>query len=246
MGRMPSVLLHPEPLTSRAQRFLAQHARVVRVDLGADDAVCRVRLDEVFGSHDDAVLIALRCVQGRYSGLTYDSLYMREQVYFAPVLDPDEGDEKVEFLYAVCPTTASGVGASLLPDDTVIIGWEQDEVCAFPSLDHLIECDALLDEAQNAQLIAIHSGEDVESVLGELRVQRPALRLMEEASGRTVQWWADDDVLVHLCRTWAALWGTVQPTLRVWSSYGLVKVDPVQLQRRSRGSVSTDNGSAGR
>lgn len=216
MGRMPNVLDHPSVLTQRAFRFLRGHAEAIAADRGMDDAECRARLDEVFGSHDDQVIASLRRLQERYTGLSYRSPYWGERIFFEPVLDPDPGDERVEFLYAIHPTTASGTGASVLPDGTVVIGCEQSEVRAFPSLDHFIECDALLAAAGQFTLAKRLRGNAGDRHLEQLRSQRPTLRLVEEASGHTSQWWADHQLLVHHCRTWADLWPSAQPTVDIW------------------------------
>ncbi|MEE1812946.1 hypothetical protein [Streptomyces sp. BE133] len=218
MDGMPNVLDHPASLTQRALKFLRKHAEVIDADRGMNDAECRTRLDGVFGSHDDHVIASLRRLQDRYTGLSYQSPYWGERIFFAPVLDPDPGDERVEFLYAIHPTTASGTGASVLPDGTVMIGWGTDEVQAFPSLDHFIECDALLAAAGRFTLVEGVHGDEVDQHLSELRSQRPTLRLVEKASGHTSQWWADHQVLVHLCRTWADLWQRSQPTLQIWTA----------------------------
>jgi hypothetical protein len=43
------------------------------------------------------------------------------------------------------------------------------------------------------------------------------LRLVQEASGYTSQWWEDRQLLVHFTRTWADLWHTSQPSLQIWA-----------------------------
>jgi hypothetical protein len=219
MDSMPNVLDHPTSLTQRAFAFLQEQAEVIGVDHGMDDAQCRTRLHEVFGAHDDQAIVTLRQLQDRYSGLSYPSPYWRERIFFSPVLDPDPGDKHIEFLYAIHPTTASAIGASVLPNGTVMIGWGTDEVRAFPSLDHFIECDALLATAQHLTLVEGVAGPEADRHLSEPRAQRPTLQLVEKASRYTSQWWTDHHILVHLCHTWADLWPHgPQPTLQIWAT----------------------------
>ena len=152
MNHMPTVLTDRGALSERAFQFLRSHAFVVEVDLGPDDETCRARLDQVFNGHDDRHITYLRQLQERYSGLSYHSTYLREIIFFAPILDPEPGDECVEFLYAIHPTTASCTGGSVLADGTVIIGRDGDEeIARFASLDHFIENDASLAEAAHKQ-----------------------------------------------------------------------------------------------
>lgn len=191
---------------------------MIPVDRGPDDAECRRRLRQVFGTrHDEYQVIAsLRRAQNRYSGLSYDSPYMKERIFFSPVLEPEPDDEQIEFLYAIHPTTASGLGGYLLLDGTVVLGWEQSEARVFPSLDHFIECDALLDAAREFPLLDKLRGADVRPYLDDLHAQRPSLRTLPEASGYASQWWADGEVLLHWDQTWAELWNTADQTVRMW------------------------------
>jgi hypothetical protein len=148
--------------------------------------------------------------------------------------DEQGAQERVEFLYAIHPTTASGIGASVLPDGTVMIGWETDEVRAFPSLDHFIECDALLALAGSLTAVENVYGDKIDRHLSELRAQRPTLRLVQEASGYTSQWWEDRQLLVHFTRTWADLWHTSQPreVCRSGRCYPTGRTNPIVARDR--------------
>ncbi len=168
----------------------------------------------MFGEADPGVVTNLRRIQERYSGLAYQSAFFSEDVFFQPVLEPDPGDTAVEFLYAVHPTTASCAGAALRPDGTVLVGWEDQEVAAFPSLDHLLNCDALL--AWRAGLPrAVLPTADSSTVISEPRFTR-----IDAASGYTSEWFFDREVLIHVCSTWNAIWAGGESVVRTWALDG--------------------------
>ncbi|CAM5328541.1 hypothetical protein SAVIM338S_00877 [Streptomyces avidinii] len=172
-----------------------------------------------FGYADERWLRAVRSLQERFSGLTYESPLMDERIEFEPTFDPEPGDGRVEFLYAIHSTTASGAGGAIVLEETgmtLMIGmhWDEEEP-AFPSLDHFIECDALMDAARRAPVLEAYAGEGAKARLDELRGRRPGLRAIRAACGPAMQWWADDEVLVQYSPLWDTIPGHPAPTLRV-------------------------------
>ncbi|NUT46750.1 MAG: hypothetical protein HOV94_05435 [Saccharothrix sp.] len=196
MRTVDHVLDSPEPLSARARAFLADHAGRVAVDTGPDDEQCRAEMRAVLGYCDEQALAALRSVQQRYSGLTYPSP-MRGEVVFGPVLEADTGTGRVEFWYAIMNERPDGVSSgNLLPDGTVLFGLFDVDLPAFPSLDHFLECDALLDFASRQELSSTERPENVTDHMAELRRRRPSLRRLARESGFLVEWWSDGELLV--------------------------------------------------
>ncbi|MFD0201408.1 MULTISPECIES: hypothetical protein [Saccharothrix] len=193
---MGHVLDSPAPLSARAQAFLAEHADRVAVDTGPDDDRCRAEMRAVLGYCDEQALSALRWVQQRYSGLTYRSP-LRGKIVFEPVLEVDTGTGRIEFWYAIMDERPDGVSSgSLLPDGTLLFGLFDVDLPAFPSLDHFIECDALLNFANRQELLSTERPERVTSHMAELRRRHPSLRRLERESGSLVEWWSDGELLV--------------------------------------------------
>ncbi|WP_099902488.1 hypothetical protein [Streptomyces sp. TLI_171] len=205
---MPYVLDPPSGLTARATAFLRAHGRagVVPVAYEHDDIELRQRLFEAFGPVPGDPVALLRELRQRYAGLSWPSPFFGEQVFLDPLLDPEPGDPRIEFRYAVHPTTAGCPGAHLLLDGTVVIGRAGEPgVAAFPSLDHLIETDALLHSLRGAP------------ELDPAAVDGPAVRPVPEASGPTSRWWTDGRAVRHLDTTWVELGDSPLPTDRAWA-----------------------------
>lgn len=85
---------------------------------------------------------------------------------------------------------------NLLPDGTVLFGLLDVDLPAFPSLDHFVECDALLDFANRQELLSTEQPESVTDHMAELRRRHPSLRRLERESGFLVEWWSDGELLV--------------------------------------------------
>ncbi|MFJ5232756.1 hypothetical protein ACIQBJ_23020 [Kitasatospora sp. NPDC088391] len=206
---MPLVWEPPSGLTVRAAAFLRAHGRagVVPVAYEHDDMELRRRLLEVFGAVPGDPVARLHELRERYAGLSWPSPFFGEQVFLDPVLDPEPGDPRIEFRSAVHPTTDDVPGARLLLDGTVVIGRDgEPEVSAFPSLDHLIETDALLHALRGAP------------ELDPAEVGGPAARPIPEASGPTSRWWTDGRAVRHLDTTWVELGDSPLPTDRAWAA----------------------------
>ncbi len=196
MGGVGHVLDSPAPLSARAQAFLAEHADRVTVATGPDDDRCRAGMRAALGYCDEQALSALRWVQQRYSGLTYLSP-LRGKIVFQPVLEADTGTGRVEFWYAVMDERPDGVSSgSLLPDSTLLFGLFDVDLPTFPSLDHFLECDALLDFANRQESLSAERPDSVTDHMAQLRHLHPLLRRLERESGSLTEWWSDGEVLV--------------------------------------------------
>jgi hypothetical protein len=213
------VLVSPDPLSARARGFLARHGRRVAVDPGPTDEQCRAEMRAVRGSSDDGALALLRGIQRRYSGLTYSSPFIGQPVVFEPVLETDTGTDQVEFWYAIMPTQPDGCfSGSVHTDGSVVFGLNERDVRAFPSLDHFLECDAMLDFAREQTPVDCGSPADLPARWAALRAERPSLHRLDHSSGYGVEWWSDDAVLVHCCTLWQELgFAAARPTLQIWA-----------------------------
>jgi hypothetical protein len=150
----------------------------------------------VLGYCAEEALSTLRWVQQRYSGLTYLSP-LRGRIVFEPVLEADTGTGRVEFWYAIMDERPDGVsGGSVLPDGTLLFGLFDVDLPAFPSLDHFLECDALLDFANRQELLSAERPENVTDHMARLRHLHPSLHRLERESGLLVEWWSDGKLLV--------------------------------------------------
>jgi hypothetical protein len=195
---MPDVLLAPSPLSKRAQAFLAEQATVVAVDTGPDDDQCRADMRAAFGRSDEHVLLALRRLQRRYSGLAYHSRFRGGDIVFQPVLEAGPDMDRIEFWYAVMDAKPDGCrSGNVLPDGTVWFGMFDRVVLTFPSLDHLVECDALLDLAYRLPCLSSETPPDATAYREILRQRFPDLRRIDRASGHCVEWWSDDKRLIY-------------------------------------------------
>ncbi|MCC8243146.1 hypothetical protein [Saccharothrix luteola] len=163
-------------MSVRAGAFLAEHAGRVA---GPDDDECRAEMRAALGYCDEQALAALRSAQQRYSGLTHPGPLLG-RIVFGPVLEADTGTGRVEFWYAIMNEHPDGVSSgSLLPDGTVLFGLLDVDLPAFPSLDHFVECDALLDFAHRQELLSAEHPESVTDHPAELRRRHPSLRRLE-------------------------------------------------------------------
>ncbi|MEV0396978.1 hypothetical protein [Polymorphospora rubra] len=145
---MAHVLEVAAPLSSRARSFLAEHARLTVVDPGPDDDKCRAAMSAALGYVDERALTLLRNIQRRYSGLTYHSPFRDSEIVFGPVFEVDADQRQLSFDNAIMDTAPDGCRYGVMrPDGTVWFGLFEAEAQAFPSLDHFLECDALLDHA---------------------------------------------------------------------------------------------------
>lgn len=195
---MPDVLVAPSPLSKRAQAFLAEQATVVAVDAGPDDDQCRAGMRAVFGRSDEDAIVALRRLQRRYSGLTYPSRFRGCDVVFEPVLEAGPDMARIEFWYAVMDAEPDGCrSGNVLPDGTVWFGMFDRDVLTFPSLDHLVECDALLDLAHRLRCLSSETPPDATAYREMLCQRHPDLRRIDRASGHCVEWWSDDKRLIY-------------------------------------------------
>ncbi|MFD1148905.1 hypothetical protein [Saccharothrix hoggarensis] len=214
------VLDEPGPLSARARAFLRRHASVVPVDTGPDDDECRAAMAAVLGHVDEGALAALRWTQARYSGLAYRSPLLGD-IRFQPVFEVDGDTGRVEFWHGIVDVAPDGVsGGAFLPDGTVTYGVLDVEVPVFPSVDHFLECDALLDHARRLRPLSAAEPADAAAHLAGLRERRPRLRRLEAASGPAVGWWTDDEVLVQVDEFRSRLGsGSYRPppVVRIWA-----------------------------
>ncbi|MEU4555234.1 hypothetical protein [Micromonospora violae] len=195
---MAHVLEVAAPLSSRAQAFLAEHARVVLVDTGPDDDECRAAMKAILGYCDEQALTMLEHIQRRYSGLTYHSAFRDSEIVFAPVFDLDHDEKQIRFDFAISDTDPDGCRSGFLhPDGTVWFGYMDTDVPAFPSLDHFLECDALLHHARRQSRRPAEVPPDANVYRERLLDRHPHLRRLDMASGFCVEWWADDTQLVY-------------------------------------------------
>ncbi|WP_344510921.1 hypothetical protein [Dactylosporangium maewongense] len=190
------VLVSPSPLGARAQEFLTMHARVAPLEPGPSDDECRAAMRSVLGYSDEGILATFQRIQHRYSGLTYFSVFRQAEILFEPTFEVDL-DGNVVFAYAVMDATPDGCrSGSVRPDETVWFGFLDRDAPAFPSLDHFLECDALLHHAHQQRLLSTETPPDANAYLTALRARHPRLRPMNSASGFSVGWWTDDERLV--------------------------------------------------
>jgi hypothetical protein len=126
---------------------------------------------------------------------------------FEPLLEPEPGDDNVEILYAISPTTPSGAGGSLLLDGSVMMGFDSMQTLAFPSLEHFLECEALL-WAVGDRHPANPDPADLESL---------SLDLLTTASGAAVQWWSNGSELVYIDQIWAKALGHRPRAAKQWA-----------------------------
>ncbi|WP_203818086.1 hypothetical protein [Paractinoplanes ferrugineus] len=191
------VLVYPSPLGARAQDFLTAHARVLPVEPGPSDDECRAVMRSVLGYGDESVLATFRRIQHRYSGLTYFSHFRGAEIVFEPAFEVDRDTGQVVFEYAVMDATPDGCRSGFVrPDEAVWFGFLHVDVPAFPSLDHFLECDALLHHARQQRLLSAEMPSDANAHLTALRARHPGLRPVNSASGFSVGWWSDDERLV--------------------------------------------------
>ncbi|QUQ68359.1 hypothetical protein JJ691_61040 [Kutzneria sp. CA-103260] len=179
----------PGPLSPLARDFLARNAKRLPVDLGPDDERLRADMRAAYGRVDEDLLARLRWAQDRYAGLSYQSPLFYQAVFFQPQFDPE--DEPA--IWGVLqPDPADGCfDAGMAVDGTVLFGMFESYRPAFPSLDHFLECDAVMEYARRGR----PCDDD----------PPPNLRLVEHASGFDVEWSANDEALVHRCGLWAEL-----------------------------------------
>jgi hypothetical protein len=191
------VLVSPSPLGARAQKFLTAHARVVPVEAGPSDDECRDAMRSVLGYSDESALATFRRIQRRYSGLTYFSRFRRAEIVFEPAFEVDPETGQVAFEYAVMDAAPDGCRSGFVrPDETVWFGHLHVDAPAFPSLDHFLECDALLHHAHHQRLESTETPPDANAYLTALRARHPRLQPVNSASGFSVGWWSDDERLV--------------------------------------------------
>ncbi|BCJ68359.1 hypothetical protein [Polymorphospora rubra] len=195
---MAHVLEVAAPLSSRARAFLAKHARLTVVDLGPDDDMCRAAMSAALGYLDERALTLLRDIQRRYSGLTYRSPFRASEIVFEPVFEIDRDQRQISFGYAITDTAPDGCRYGFIrPDGTVWFGLFEAEAQVFPSLDHFLECDSLLDHAGRQNLRSTELPADATAHRQMLLDHHPNLRRLDRASGFCVEWWTDDDQLVY-------------------------------------------------
>ncbi|WP_158244928.1 hypothetical protein [Verrucosispora sp. ts21] len=195
---MAHVLEVADSLSGLARTFLAEHAHAMQVDTGPDDDECRAVMSAALGHCDEHALTTLRHIQRRYSGLTYRSAFRASEIVVAPVFDVDPDKRQIRFDFAVSDTDPDGCRYSFLqPDGTVWFGYLDTEVPAFPSLDHFLECDALLHHADRQNHRSTETPTDANAYRERLLARHPHLRRLDMASGFCVEWWADDKHLVY-------------------------------------------------
>ncbi|WP_428964833.1 hypothetical protein [Micromonospora fluostatini] len=185
------------PLSNRARAFLNAYARWVTVDPGPGDEECRAAMTAALGYCDEDALTALRRIQHRYSGLTYRSPLRASEIVVEPVFDVDPDERLIRFDHAVSDTAPDGCRYGLLhPDGTLWFGFLETHVPAFPSLEHFLECDALLHHAHRQDLRSTEAPTDATAHRELLLGSHPKLRRLDTASGSCVEWWTDDEHLV--------------------------------------------------
>jgi hypothetical protein len=195
---MAQVLEAAAALSDRAQAFLAGRAQVVVVDTGPDDDECRAAMDAVLGYRDERALTALRRTQRRYSGLTYPSPFRGCDIVFEPIFEVDAVAGRITFDSTIMDRAPDGCRYGfMLPDGTVWFGYLDRSVPAFPSLDHFLEFDALLDYAQRQDLQSTAAPPDANAHREALLDRHPELRRLDAASGFCVEWWTDGERLVY-------------------------------------------------
>jgi hypothetical protein len=150
------------------------------------------------GRSDEVALSTVRRLQRRYSGLTYRSPFRGGEIVFEPVLEADPDTPQVTFAYAVMDALPDGCRSGFVrPDLTVWFGELGVDVLTFPSLDHLLECDALLHDLGDRRPVAVETPSDANAYLEDLRERHPQLRRIAAPSGCCVEWWGDDQRLVY-------------------------------------------------
>ncbi|MEV4135644.1 hypothetical protein AB0J72_26145 [Dactylosporangium sp. NPDC049742] len=174
------------------------------------------------GRSDEVALATLRRLQRRYSGLTYRSPSRDDEIVFEPVLEVDSDTVGVTFDYAIMDRSPDGCRSGfVLPDLTVWFRLLDVDVRTFPSLDHFIECDALLHDLGHQRPAAVETPPDANAYLEGLRERHPQLRRMTAQSGFCIEWWGDDHRLVYFNGLDAQLWagngdGSVPTVVRTW------------------------------
>ncbi|MET7426855.1 hypothetical protein [Dactylosporangium sp. NPDC005555] len=139
----------------RAQEFLTTHARVAPLEPGLGDDECRAAMRSVFGYSDEGILTTFWRIRHRYSGLTYFSIFRQAEILFEPTFEVDLDTGQVVFAYAVMDAAPDGCrSGSVRPDETVWFGFLDRDAPTFPSLDHFLECDALLHHAHQQRLLS--------------------------------------------------------------------------------------------
>ncbi|MEU4221622.1 hypothetical protein [Actinoplanes sp. NPDC026623] len=196
---MPHVLDSPAPLSARARAFLTAHARLRPVGAGPGDDECRAAMRSAIGHSDEHALATFRRIQRRYSGLTYLSPFRRSEIVFEPVFEADPEAGRVVFPYAIMDTAPDGCRSGfVLPDEAVWFGLLDVDAPVFASLDHFLECDALLHHARRRRPVSTVTPPDAAAHLMALRDRHPLLRPIGAASGYCVAWWGDEERLVYV------------------------------------------------
>ena len=186
---MPHVLDDPGSLSPLARDFLARNAKRLPVRPGPDDDRLRADMLAAHGRVDEDLLARLRWAQDRYAGLSYRSPLFHQSVFFQPQFDTEDEPAIWNVLQ---PDPADGCfDAGMTVDGAVLFGMFESYRPAFPSLDHFLECDALMDFARRGR----PCDDD----------PPPNLRRVEHASGFDVEWLANDEVLAHRCELWREL-----------------------------------------
>ena len=175
----------------------------------------REQLSATAGSADETAIATLRAIQDRYSGLVYRSFLMGDEVVFEPVLEPEPGDTGMEILYAISPTKPGGSGGSLLLDGSVMIGFDDVGVLAFLSLDHFLECEALLWTLGDRQA----------TNPSPLELTAMAVRRLPAASGPAVDWLTDGNQLICINAIWSEVFGHRSPSARAWTLDAALRAD---------------------
>ncbi|GIF72778.1 hypothetical protein [Asanoa siamensis] len=193
----PQVLVQPSGLSGRARDFLAAHARVVPVGTGPGEDECRAEMRAALGYCDESALATLRRIQRRYSGLAFTSRLRDSEIVFEPVLDVDPDTGEIVFGSAIMDAAPDGCRSGFVrPDGTLWFGLFETDAQAFPSLDHFLECEALLHHAHRRRPLSTETPPDADEHLAVLRGRYPRLRPVDAASGFCVGWWSDGERLV--------------------------------------------------
>ncbi|MET8758908.1 hypothetical protein [Lentzea sp. NPDC004782] len=203
---MPEVMSSGAGLTDRAVAFLRERADVLDDEWDADkDRETAEKYAENLGISALDILDGLRRMRERFGGLRWPSTSwsFEEVLSLVPVLRFDQ-EVRVPEVYFVDHMVAHPFTVHANFDGEVVFVFDSSglpPVTVFDRCESLIESDALYWECGSWREVASGTDELVE----EIDARAKSLTLVEEASGRTEQWWEGDGFRVLVWRTYAEL-----------------------------------------